>query len=521
MAAHPGMRFSVDPWDPSYGVSLDAADGQSQQKVDVDVELLPDRWRPIDPEPGVAPPAAVLFVDGVRRVDAQVWVDGDAGGDVDAAEAVPALCASYAAGVVCCCPRDGAHLAAAEVRRGLVTTAAHAVDVVTGAGRYTADVIELKANQVPGQVLSQRVQGLLNEVEIAVAARAREQLGVDDDLIVVDGPLRGRDRLARALGYIKTHHTAYLDPEQNEVVGRLGAGQRTPLFRLTSIGGWRRYTLVPAPALRAGGAVGRGRPAGVQRRAARAGRRDAGRPQPGDAAAVRVGGLQGLPRAAEPLPDRGSGAGAAPAARGRGGGVPGAADGGGPPGGRGGGRPVDAAAGARWTRRARRPRPGRWPRSGGSTTSPAAPRSTRRCPGSPGSPSRTRSPPIGPTTRPEDGAPRPRPPSAQPASRCRSPLARLTGRATAARTAASDPTTRTNSRARVTAVYSSSRVSSGDSAGGSTTVTRANWLPCPRCTVIACTVATSASREGASGSRDGKATRGPSGVATTTPVSPL
>ncbi|MDT7578797.1 MAG: hypothetical protein QOK35_57 [Pseudonocardiales bacterium] len=242
MAAHPGMRFSVDPWDPSYGVSLDAAEGQSQQKVDVDVELAPERWRPLDPEAGLAAPAAVLFVDGVRRVDAQVWVDGDATGDVDAAEAVPALCASYAAGVVCCCPQDGAHLAAAEVRRGLVTTAAHAVDVVTAAGRYAADVIELKANQVPGQVLSQRVQGLLNDVEIAVAARAREQLGIDDDLIVVDGPLRGRDRLARAVGYIKTHHTAYLDRPQNAVVAALGAGQRTPLFRLTSIGGWRRYT---------------------------------------------------------------------------------------------------------------------------------------------------------------------------------------------------------------------------------------------------------------------------------------
>ena len=45
---------------------------------------------------------------------------------------LPALCASYAAGVICCCPTDGAHLAAAEVRRGLITTAEHAVDVVTG-----------------------------------------------------------------------------------------------------------------------------------------------------------------------------------------------------------------------------------------------------------------------------------------------------------------------------------------------------------------------------------------------------
>ena len=48
MAPHPGMRFSVDPWDPSYGVSLDTADGQSQQKVDVDVERPLDGWVPLE-----------------------------------------------------------------------------------------------------------------------------------------------------------------------------------------------------------------------------------------------------------------------------------------------------------------------------------------------------------------------------------------------------------------------------------------------------------------------------------------
>ena len=93
---------------------------------------------------------------------------------------------------------------------------------MTGAGRYAVDVIAAKPNQPPAQALSQRVQGLLNEVEVAAAGQARERLGIDDDLLVVDGPLRGRDRLARAVGYIKTHHTAYLDPEQNAVVAALG-----------------------------------------------------------------------------------------------------------------------------------------------------------------------------------------------------------------------------------------------------------------------------------------------------------
>ena len=75
MTVHPGMRFSVDPWDPSYGTSLDTELGESAAQVALDVELPAAEWRPIDPDPAVLPPDAVLFVDGVRRVDAQLWVE--------------------------------------------------------------------------------------------------------------------------------------------------------------------------------------------------------------------------------------------------------------------------------------------------------------------------------------------------------------------------------------------------------------------------------------------------------------
>jgi hypothetical protein len=247
VAAHPGMRFSVDPWDPSYGVSLDAVESSSQQRVEVDVELAPDRWRPLDPAPGTVVPAAVLFVDGVRRVDAQAWIH-----DADGPDALPALYASYAAGVVCCCARDGAHLASYKVERRLITTAENALDVATGAGGYAADVITAKPNQPPGQALSQRVQTLLSEVEVLVAAQAREQLTVADDLLVVDGPLRGR--LARTVGFVKTHHTAYLkeSPDAHRVVAALGPGQRTPLFTLTTsgsgLGRYSWYLRLPCPA---------------------------------------------------------------------------------------------------------------------------------------------------------------------------------------------------------------------------------------------------------------------------------
>lgn len=85
-----GMRFSVDPWDPGYGASLDV-DGldESSATVVADVELPVDRWRPLDPDREVAPRTATLFVDGVRRIDARVWVDEP----TDNSMASPALCA--------------------------------------------------------------------------------------------------------------------------------------------------------------------------------------------------------------------------------------------------------------------------------------------------------------------------------------------------------------------------------------------------------------------------------------------
>ncbi|MDN5750375.1 MAG: hypothetical protein L0H64_17990 [Pseudonocardia sp.] len=234
------MRFSVDPWDPTYGTSLDADLGASSAEVDADVEVPRARWRPLEPDPRTARPEAVLFVDGVRRVDAQVWVD-----DGQVGAAAPGLCASYAAGVVCCCPGDGAHLLAAHVKRGLFTTADDATDVVTGAGTYSATGRVAPAGDAPPmQLLSQALQTRLAEVELlaAAAARAEHGLGTDsgDDLLVVDGPLRGRQHLPRALGFVKSHRSDYLPAPQGAVVAELRTGQRTPVFRVGT--SWERFT---------------------------------------------------------------------------------------------------------------------------------------------------------------------------------------------------------------------------------------------------------------------------------------
>lgn len=238
----PVMRFSVDPWDPGYGASLDVEElGESSARVVADVELPEDQWRPLDPDRDVQPREATLFVDGVRRIDARVWVDEPADGTI----ASPALCASYAAGVVCCCAGQGAHLLAFDVRRGLFTTATHAVDIPTSAGTYGVSRAERRAQISPIQALSLALQARLGDAEIDTAVTARAALtghGLPDggDLLVIDGPLRGRQHLPRALGYIKSHRSEYLPPHLRRLVAALLPGQRTPVFLLGS--SWDRYT---------------------------------------------------------------------------------------------------------------------------------------------------------------------------------------------------------------------------------------------------------------------------------------
>ena len=263
-----GMRFSIDAWDVGYGTALAVAEEDlpaSVARVETDIETPAGQWAPIPTASDIPHPSAVLFVDGVRRIDARVWIDDSAApGDTTnaspvggiAATASMAVCASYAAGVVCCCGQPGrrqAHLLGAEIRRGLFTTAAHATDIQTRAGTYGARHT-VGSHTVPlTMTLSNALQQALAEIEVITALAARTALphaaehtvsspnGQDgaDDLLVIDGPLRNRAHLPRTMGLIKTHRAGYLPSDLNRVVAALTAGQRTPVFLMGT--SWERH----------------------------------------------------------------------------------------------------------------------------------------------------------------------------------------------------------------------------------------------------------------------------------------
>jgi hypothetical protein len=229
------MRFAVETWAPEYGVSADASQLElSVGPVDVGMERAEGQWVPLRPAPVVADRRpCLLFVDGVRRIDARIWISV---GDV----ARPGVCASVAAGAVRC-DRGRAEVVACEVRRGVFAAAAGAGPVVTRHGTY--ELFPVPSDDDEGLYLG------VHEQMTALEADLSADIGAGADLVVFDGPLRGRSQV-NGVGYVKTQHVQYLpDPEQ-AVVGRLAPGERSPLFVIGGRSGWTRwswYLRLPGP----------------------------------------------------------------------------------------------------------------------------------------------------------------------------------------------------------------------------------------------------------------------------------
>jgi len=211
------VRFVVDAWAPDYGGSVEEpALEASDVPTDITVEVPVASWGPRT-VPGEGP-ARVVFVDGVRRVEARVWITGDDG------EVSQGICASYGAGAVRC---DGrAELVAATVRRALFTTAPGAGDLETRHGRFALVPV---LGDDPDR-LSLCLQQKMGELEVAVAREAGT--GCAGEPIVVDGPLRQHRHLPGAVGYVKGQHRFYGAEVVRATVGALLAGQRTPVFAM-------------------------------------------------------------------------------------------------------------------------------------------------------------------------------------------------------------------------------------------------------------------------------------------------
>lgn len=217
------MRFSVEAWAPEYGSPMGTDDGEPVQTVDVGVEVPAEAWAPRAPAPRGHDGVCLLFIDGVQRIDARVWIDGGPGG------ARLGICATYAAGIARC---DGrAEVVSVAVERGLFTAAPDAEAIETRHGRFAPRAAAGDTTDQLRLAVGQRMAAL--EASVALDAGA-----ASSDMVVIDGPLR--HAVPNAIGYIKTHHAQYLPDALTPVVSALEPGQRTPLFVTTTT--WSRYS---------------------------------------------------------------------------------------------------------------------------------------------------------------------------------------------------------------------------------------------------------------------------------------
>ena len=183
-------------WDPGYGSSMEAEElARSGGRGRARRRGAGGRMGADRPVAGVAAPEAVLFVDGVRRIDARVWID-DAGRRTNSASI--GLCASYAAGVVCCCA-GRAHVVGA--RRP--ARAVHGRLATPTASRRRRGCTRRSARRPRTTsrwrwCCRPRCRSSWPQTELKTAMEARRgdrRATSASDLLVVDGPLSGRAHL--------------------------------------------------------------------------------------------------------------------------------------------------------------------------------------------------------------------------------------------------------------------------------------------------------------------------------------
>lgn len=207
------MHVAVERWAPEYGGPADLAPEEpSTAQVDTGVERTPASWSPVTSTSCWA--GRVRFVDGVRRVDARLWLSGEDG------EVYPGVAGSCAAGITRC--DEVAIVEQAEVRRVVLSAVPGLAPLVTRHGTYTPRPV----GAVTPDELVGALQAGMRALEAEVVAAAPPS-----DLLVVDGPLRDDAVPLSAVGYVKTQRRTYLPPALLGVVADLAAGQRTPLFR--------------------------------------------------------------------------------------------------------------------------------------------------------------------------------------------------------------------------------------------------------------------------------------------------
>jgi hypothetical protein len=213
------VRLRADPWAPDHGMGFEAVTDEIAPRVDPAVET--SDWS-LPRVPGPVERCPLHFVDGVRRVELRLVAEQDG-------RRVPGLFGSCAVGAVRC---DGdATFADSAISRFVILGGGlrgEAVEVRAPNGALRFEPVTEPGDDPDVPLMG--LQHLMRKAEAGVAARLAATEG---ELVLVDGPLMFSDPTeSPVVGLVKRFVRAYLQPEHDALLPRLGPGERTPLFGL-------------------------------------------------------------------------------------------------------------------------------------------------------------------------------------------------------------------------------------------------------------------------------------------------
>ena len=217
----------IEGWAPEYGNPFESDLGLADEgKVDETVEI-DGPWAPLaGHDDGVE---RVMFVDGVRRIDARLTLDEPTG-------PIPGICGTFGVGAVLwdrAAPRS--EIAEARIERMAVFGQGQGAPVPVA-----SPLLSYRSESIPDVepgALIQRFHGAMRKAEAVLA----EQLAQQGIFVIADGPINDLSATEK-VGYIKTHRAPYLTAEKATVIGKIAPGERTPLFLIGKGGAYPRYS---------------------------------------------------------------------------------------------------------------------------------------------------------------------------------------------------------------------------------------------------------------------------------------
>lgn len=232
MAFLDDLDLKLDPWEVEYGSELPLSGGEPvAEGIDLGVERPVSEWAPIVPTDAADRPRRIVFVDGVRRVEARVVARR--GGRV-----IHGAFGSFGVGAAAC---EGGVAKIESETLGRV--------LALDSGESLAEPVRIDAGLVyrvvsaPESDPAAPLQRLQDEMRLCEERFARSLADREDALVVTDGPLMFGDPVrGSAVGFVKRLFELYVDPSLLGILAALPAGARSPLFAIEAPSRFARYS---------------------------------------------------------------------------------------------------------------------------------------------------------------------------------------------------------------------------------------------------------------------------------------